>query len=140
MTIVVDSSAIVALALTDEDAAYAESVLDSLGVEVDLSRLPNLGKIELTWRMNDEIAPTERELSERCQTALLTGLHPLDPGNLSQAERRAIGPRNYIGTGVEFGRLTTLTQRLHVERMCQHHRLAGVACHRIFGEAAFARR
>jgi predicted nucleic acid-binding protein len=33
MTIVIDSSAIVALALTDEDAAYAESVLDSLAVE-----------------------------------------------------------------------------------------------------------
>ena len=33
MTLVIDSSAIIALGLTDEDAVYAESVLDRLAVE-----------------------------------------------------------------------------------------------------------
>lgn len=60
-------------------------------------------------------------------------------GNLTQANGQALRARSNIGTRVELGRLTTLTQGLQIKQMRQDHGSAGLACHWVIDEAAIAR-
>jgi len=121
MTIVVDSSAIIALALTDEDSMYAESVLDRLAIEpatVPMLFWYELRNVMLQAERRNRISQSDVDdfLAEFNRLAIAIDTTPNESQVMMLA--RTHGLTSYDASYLELAKRSTATIATLDQRLC----------------------
>lgn len=127
MTLVIDSSAIVALALADEDAVYAESVLDHLAIEpaiVPMLFWYEIRNVMLQAERKQRIAQGDVDafLSEFNRLAVHIDTHPDEASvmSLARMHRLTSYDASYLELAIRANAtLATLDQRLKAAALAE---------------------